>query len=214
MPTLERPDGATIHYEVEGTGFPLLLIAPGGVSSQIDFWERNAFNPMKELSDEFMLIGMDQRHAGTSYAPAKRFSWADGAEDQVAVLDAVGAERAHVMGGCIGCAYIWNLIQNAPGRIVAAVPQNPVGLDETNNLGVFYAMFNETMRVARAEGMAAVVKLAQENSLFVMNNGAGPFAPRIAADAEFAAEMSKMQVSEKIHAIRYPESASCCSKVV
>ena len=38
MPTVTRPDGAVIHYETWGDGFPLLLIAPGGVSSQIDFW--------------------------------------------------------------------------------------------------------------------------------------------------------------------------------
>ena len=198
MPTITRPDGATIHYEVEGSGFPLLLIAPGGVSSQIDFWDRNVFNPMKELSDEFMVVGMDQRHAGTSYAPAKPFDWADGAADQLAVLDAVGAERTHVMGGCIGCAYIWNLIQAAPERITAAVPQNPVGLDETNNLGVFYAMFNETMRVARSEGTKAVVALARQNPLFVMNNGAGPFAPRIAADEGFANEIAALPVESYV----------------
>jgi pimeloyl-ACP methyl ester carboxylesterase len=194
MPTLSRPDGATIHYEVQGSGFPLLLIAPGGVSSQISFWERNAFNPMTELSDEFMVIGMDQRHAGESFAPAKAFDWADGAADQVAVLDAVGAKRAHVMGGCIGCAYIWNLIQAAPERVAAAVPQNPVGLDESNNLGTFYAMFNETMRVARSEGPKAVVEAAKKNSLFVMNNAAGPFSARLGADEAFQAEIAKMPV--------------------
>ena len=35
MPTISRPDGSTIHYEVFGSGYPLLLIAPGGVSSEI-----------------------------------------------------------------------------------------------------------------------------------------------------------------------------------
>jgi pimeloyl-ACP methyl ester carboxylesterase len=192
MPTIARPDGATIHYEVAGSGFPLLLIAPGGVSSQIEFWERSAFNPLKELSDEFRVIGMDQRHAGRSLAPPKAWDWADAAADQVAVLDAVGAGSAHVMGGCIGCAHIWNLLQAAPGRISAAVAQNPVGLDETNNLGVFYAMFNETMRVARAEGMVGVVKAAMENPLFVMNNAAGPFAPTIAADEAVRDQIARM----------------------
>ena len=40
MPEITRPDGATIHYEVVGRGYPLLLIAPGGVSSQVAFWKR------------------------------------------------------------------------------------------------------------------------------------------------------------------------------
>jgi hypothetical protein len=30
MPTLQRPDGE-IHYEVHGSGFPVLLFAPGGL---------------------------------------------------------------------------------------------------------------------------------------------------------------------------------------
>lgn len=192
MTIIARPDGASIHYEVEGTGFPLLLIAPDGVSSQVEFWDQSAFNPMKELSDEFRVIGMDQRHAGTSFAPATPFSYAQTAGDQLAVLDDAGARRAHVMGGCIGGAYIWNLIQAAPERIAAAVAQNPVGLNETNNVGVFYAMFNETMRVAKAEGMKAVTAAAIQNSLFMANNAAGPFAPRIANDPAFRAEIEAM----------------------
>ena len=34
MPVFTRPD-AEIHYEVHGSGFPLLLFAPGGLSSQL-----------------------------------------------------------------------------------------------------------------------------------------------------------------------------------
>ncbi len=192
MPTISRPDGTTIHYEVFGGGYPLLLIAPGGVSSEIAFWGRSPFDPTKELADEFMVIGMDQRFAGSSYAPLKAFSYDDCSADQLAVLDAVGAERAHVMGGCIGCAHSWNLVQTAPGRISAAVCQNPVGIDETNTLGTFYAMFNETMRLARASGVKAVTAAAMENPLFVMNNAAGPFAPRINADPEFRGEVEAL----------------------
>ena len=55
MPTLSRPDGTTIHYEVFGSGYPLLLIAPGGVSSEIAFWGRSVFDPTKELANDFQL---------------------------------------------------------------------------------------------------------------------------------------------------------------
>ena len=61
MPELIRPDGAVIHYEVFGSGYPFLLLAPGGVNSQIEFWEHSAVNAITEFSDEFMVIGMDQR---------------------------------------------------------------------------------------------------------------------------------------------------------
>jgi pimeloyl-ACP methyl ester carboxylesterase len=192
MPTITRPDGATIHYEVFGSGFPLLLIAPGGVSSEIGIWERSAINPIKAYAENFTVVAMDQRHAGTSLAPMRPFSYDQCNEDQVAVLDALGFQRAHVMGGCIGCAHVWNLVENAPDRIAAAVTQDPVGLDETNDIGVFYAMFSETMRLARAEGLEAVIKSAQENTFFMANNAAGPFAPLLAASDEARTELIEM----------------------
>jgi pimeloyl-ACP methyl ester carboxylesterase len=194
VPLISRPDGASIHYEVFGQGFPLLLIAPGGVSSEIGFWERSTINPIKEFAGDFMVIGMDQRHAGQSPAPAEPFSYDQTVADQIAVLDAVGARRAHVMGGCIGCAHAWRLIHDAPERVAAAVCQDPVGLDETNTLGTFFRMFDETVRLARAEGMAAVVRAAQENPVFTLNNAAGPFAARLHADAAFREEVGAMTV--------------------
>jgi len=198
MPHVQRPDGATIHYELFGQGYPLLLIAPGGITSQIGIWERSAVNPIREFADGFMVVGMDQRHAGGSPAPAKPFSYAAAAADQIAVLDAIGARTAHVMGGCIGCAYVFNLIKSAPGRISAAVCQDPVGLDETNSPGTFYAMFNETMRLARAEGMGAVVDAAMKNPLFMLNNGAGPFSQRLHDDPAFREELRTMQVESYV----------------
>jgi hypothetical protein len=39
---------------------------------------------------------------------------------------------------------------------------------------------------------------AKENPLFVMNNGAGPFAPRIAADEAFAAEIAALPVESYV----------------
>jgi pimeloyl-ACP methyl ester carboxylesterase len=199
MPEIGRPDGATIHYEVYGSGFPLLLIAPGGVSSEIrSWWERSPVNPIKDLADEFMVIGMDQRHAGGSHAPAAAFSYDLAVADQIAVLDAVKAERAHVMGGCIGCAHAWRLTHDAPERIAALVCQNPVGLDETNRLGTFFDMFHPTMRLARAEGMEGVVRAAEANPVFMNNNEAGPFAQRIHDDASFREELRAMPVERYV----------------
>lgn len=184
MPEISRPDGATIHYEVYGAGYPLLLIAPGGVSSQVEFWQRSAINPIERFSASFQVIAMDQRHAGRSLAPMRPFSYDTCNADQLAVLDHLGIERAHVMGGCIGCAHIWRLISNAPARITAAVCQDPVGLDASNTMDVFYRMFHETVRLARAEGIEAVINSAEDNPLFVANNAAGPFAPLLHASEE------------------------------
>ena len=34
----------SIHYEEFGEGYPLLLLAPGGFNSTIEFWARAAIN--------------------------------------------------------------------------------------------------------------------------------------------------------------------------
>jgi pimeloyl-ACP methyl ester carboxylesterase len=132
MPTVQR-DGATIYYEVTGSGFPLLLLAPGGLNSAIPFWHRMPLNPIAAFSGEYQVIAMDQRNASQSTGPLPPGdSWTVYADDQLAVLDQLGIDRALVIGCCIGCSFIFELIERAPTRVVAGILMQPIGLDETN----------------------------------------------------------------------------------
>jgi pimeloyl-ACP methyl ester carboxylesterase len=196
MPHVERPDGARIYYEVRGDGFPLLLFAPGGISSQISFWEISAVNPF-DFSDEFMVIGMDQRNAGRSPGPLAAPTWEDHFGDQRAILDAVGAERTLLWGGCIGVAYVLRFIQGAPERVIGAVGQNPVGLfDGVNTRHTFFKMFEPTIEAAREGGMQAVVDAVLANPVFVRSNAGGPFAARIATDPAFRDQVLALDPAE------------------
>lgn len=96
MPEVTRPDGAVIHYKVYGSGPPLLLIAPGGLNSEIGFWANSPIDPTQAFADGFRVIAMDQRHAGASWNAPPTFSYEQATGDQIAVLDDAGAERAHV----------------------------------------------------------------------------------------------------------------------
>ena len=88
MPTIQR-GAATIYYEEHGSGFPLLLLAPGGLNSTVDFWSRMPLNPLAAFSaDGFRVIAMDQRNAGRSSGPLETADpWTMYADDQLAVLD-------------------------------------------------------------------------------------------------------------------------------
>ena len=142
MPVFERGD-RSLYYEAYGSGYPLLLIAPGGMRSVIEFWHRSAFDPTVEFAGDFRVIAMDQRNAGRSRAPVgSADSWQTYATDQLALLDHLGVDRCHIMGGCIGSSYCLGLIQAAPDRISAAVLQNPIGLNATNRED-FRGMFDE-----------------------------------------------------------------------
>tara|TARA_B110000014_G_C20034659_1_gene537473 strand:- start:168 stop:884 length:717 start_codon:yes stop_codon:yes gene_type:complete len=130
-----------ISYEVEGNGFPILLIAPGGMRSENALWANAPWNPRQELATEYQLIGMDQRNAGSSSAPITGSdSWEEYTYDQLGLLDAIGVDRCHVIGMCIGGPYIAGLLKSNPGRFASAVIFQPVGVD--NNRQAFYDMFD------------------------------------------------------------------------
>ena len=142
MAVFKRPD-AEIHYEVHGSGFPLLLFAPGGLRSQLAFWRHSPsnpdaappwMNPMADLASRFTVIGMDQRNAGNSRGSVtETHGWHTYASDHLALMDHLGHRRFHVMGGCIGGSYCFTLCEMAPERIGAAVLQNPIGLHENRD---------------------------------------------------------------------------------
>ncbi|MET9499267.1 alpha/beta hydrolase [Streptomyces sp. NPDC006552] len=191
MPEIERPDGARLHYEVHGDGFPVLLLAPGGADSRTGMWESNFYHPVSELSRHFRVIAMDQRHAGRSAdAPALPFSYERQAADQVAVLDALGVDRAHVVSAGSGTAQAWRLAHDAPERVCSVVAQEPVGIDPAvNSLATYLRTFDEAMRFPRAEGLPAVVAAAERDARFAVNAAAGPFAGRLREDPAFREEI-------------------------
>src|SRR5580765_2732639 len=60
-----------IRYEEAGAGFPLLLIAGGGMNSVMAGLPRSPFNPIEEFKDEYRCIYADLRNAnpGESSGP-------------------------------------------------------------------------------------------------------------------------------------------------
>ena len=142
MASFERGD-ATIHFDVEGDGFPVLLIAPGGMRSANELWLNMPWNP-RTLADEHLVIGMDQRNAGRSTAPVSADDgWSTYADDQLALLDHLGIDRCHIVGMCIGGPYIAGLLRLAPQRIAAAVLLQPVGIEpDGSNRAAFHEMFD------------------------------------------------------------------------
>ncbi|MGE0825509.1 MAG: alpha/beta fold hydrolase [Candidatus Binatia bacterium] len=140
MPIFTRGD-VKLYYEEHGKGFPLLLIAPGGMRSSVSFWEKTPWNVITQLSPHYRVIAMDQRNAGQSVAPIRRTdSWHVYTEDQLALMDHLGIDRFHVAGMCIGGSYIMGLIQAAPQRVTAAVLFQPIGM--LNNRQAFFEMFD------------------------------------------------------------------------
>jgi len=53
--------------------------------------------------------------------------WDSHTDDQLGLMDHLGIEKFLVLGFCIGGPFIWNLLERAPERVVAAVPATPSG---------------------------------------------------------------------------------------
>lgn len=119
------------HYEEAGSGFPLLLIAGGGLNSTISGLTRGSpFNPIEEFKGECRCIASDLRNAneGQSSGPLEiDRPWDAYTDDHLGLMDHLGIEKFMVLGFCIGGPFIWNLLRRAPDRIVAAVLAQPSG---------------------------------------------------------------------------------------
>jgi pimeloyl-ACP methyl ester carboxylesterase len=120
-----------IHFEEAGSGFPLLVIAGGGLNSTIANLSGNSpFNPMEEFKAEYRCIASDLRNAnsGQSSGPLEADRpWDAFTDDHLGLMDHLGIDKFMVLGFCIGGPMIWNLLKRAPDRVVAAVLAQPSG---------------------------------------------------------------------------------------
>lgn len=143
MPFYERGD-ARIHYEIHGKGFPVLMLAAGGMRSSIPFWAKSPLDAIELLAPHYRVIAMDQRNAGQSTAPISGTDgWRDYRDDQIGLLDHLGIDRFHAAGMCIGGSFIMELVHAVPERIVSAVMFQPIGYDDNHQ--TFVELFDGWM---------------------------------------------------------------------
>jgi pimeloyl-ACP methyl ester carboxylesterase len=120
-----------IRYEETGGGFPLLLIAGGGLNGSTIAGIRsgNPFNTIDALKGEFRCIYADLRNsAGESTGPLEvDRPWDSYTDDHLGLMDHLGIDKFMLLGFCIAAPFIWNLMKRAPNRVAAAVPAQPVG---------------------------------------------------------------------------------------
>src|SRR5437660_1199087 len=102
----------------------------GGLNSRVRNWPTAVFNAMEAFKGDFRCITMDQRNAngGESTGPIPASDpWGAFADDQLGLMDHLGAQKFFYMGYCIGGPFGLKLIERAPERVVAAVLCQPVG---------------------------------------------------------------------------------------
>ncbi|MGQ0794052.1 MAG: alpha/beta fold hydrolase [Deltaproteobacteria bacterium] len=91
-----KANGINIYYEAHGSGEPAVLI--GGLGSQLSSWAAQ----MPIYSEYFRVLAFDNRGMGRSDKPDVPYTTELMADDAAALMDALGIDRAHVLGKSMG----------------------------------------------------------------------------------------------------------------
>jgi 3-oxoadipate enol-lactonase len=115
MPYARSSDGIRLHYEVLGraNATPVLMIQ--GLGADKHGWDMQRF----ALALRYRVIALDNRGAGRSDKPFGHYTLEQMADDAMAVLDAVGVERAHVVGASMGGAISQIVGLKYPERVMS-----------------------------------------------------------------------------------------------
>jgi pimeloyl-ACP methyl ester carboxylesterase len=190
-------DGITTRYEVTGSGPPLLMYAPAGFDATLDKWATQGVYAKTRLSDhlqkKYTCIIFDRRECGQSGGRVERVTWAHYVAQGKGLLDHLKIERAHIMGGCMGCCPVAAFGVAYPQATLSMVLYWPVG-------GAKYRLsshqrFAEHLAFVHQNGLEAVVELiAKDGKPFGTDPRGGPWASVIKRDRAFAETYAKQNV--------------------
>jgi aminoacrylate hydrolase len=114
MPTVSIGD-ADIYYEEAGRGEALVLVP--GLSGQGSFWSQQ----VEAFKRDFRVIVHDHRGAGRSTHSQIKYSVEQMADDTLRLMDALGVERAHLVGHSTGGAIGQVIALDQPDRLRSLV---------------------------------------------------------------------------------------------
>jgi 3-oxoadipate enol-lactonase len=142
----ETLNGARVHYERSGTGFPVLFIHAGIADSRM--WEPQA----AAFAKSFDMVRPDLRGFGDTALPPAPYS---GIADLAALLDHLQIDRAHVVGCSMGGTLAIDLALEHPERVERLV-LIAAGVSGSNLGAADAALFTEIEEADKAGDMDAV----------------------------------------------------------
>lgn len=198
MPTA-RIDGIETRYEVLGSGPPILLYSPGGFDATVEKWSSLGIYKELKLLDQlpkhYTCIAFDRRETGRSGGRVEPIGWSDYARQGKGLLDHLGIEKAHHMGGCMGCSVAIAFAVAYPAATRSMILFWPVG-------GAKYRMtgqqrFAEHLAYVAQNGLPALVALARQgDKAFGADPRGGPWVSVIRSDPAFADRYAALDVEQ------------------
>lgn len=194
MPVTEI-DGIETHYEVEGDGPAILMYSPGGFDARIEQWTNlgvyKRIRLLDHLPKKYRCILFDRRENGQSGGRVERITWDHFVRQGAGLLDALNIEKAHIMGGCMGCSPVMAFAVAHPERTRSMVHYWPVG-------GAKYRIsshqrFARHLAFVEENGLDGVVELVKSHDKnFSADPRGGPWGQPIRNSADFAKQYAAL----------------------
>lgn len=196
MPTVMIDDIAT-RYELKGSGPPLLMFSPGGFDATVEKWSSLGIyaqtKPVDHLAKHYTCILFDRRECGESGGRVERVSWRDYAAQGKGLLDHLGIEKAHLIGGCLGCSPVLAFAVAYPRAVGSMILYWPAG--GARHRITSQQRFSDHLAFVGSNGLPAVVQLARESSkAFGGDPRIGPWAAVIRRNPGFAAHYASVDI--------------------
>jgi len=154
-------EAAGLYYELHGDAEAPPLILSSGLGGSASYWAPN----LPALAAHHRVLVYDHRGTGRSdRAPLDSLTVEDMADDVVALLDALGIDRAHLVGHALGAHIGLALALRAPDRLDRLVVVNGWGRLEAHTARCFDAR----LALLRTAGPVAFIR-AQPIFLYPAN---------------------------------------------
>jgi len=197
MPVVEI-DGIETRYEVVGNGPAILMYAPGGFDARLEQWtDLGVYKRIKlldHLPKNFRCILFDRRENGESGGRVEQITWKHFVKQGEGLLNELNIERAHILGGCMGCAPVAAFGVAHPDRALSMIHYWPVG-------GAKYRIsshqrFALHLAFVEENGLEAVVSLVRSHKKnFSGDPRGGPWGQPIRNSDEFARTYASLDIS-------------------
>ena len=191
-------DGINTRYEVIGEGPPLLMFSPGGFDATLEKWSTLGVyaktKPLDHLAKQYRCIIFDRRECGQSGGRVERVTWADYVAQGKGLLAHLNIEKAHLMGGCMGCCPVMAFAVAHPESTLSMILYWPVGGAKYRING--HQRFAEHLAFVHQYGLDAVVALvAKDGKPFGGDPRGGPWASVLKHDSAFIERYARQNVN-------------------
>jgi pimeloyl-ACP methyl ester carboxylesterase len=190
-------DGITTRYEVRGSGTPLLMFSPGGFDATLEKWTTLGvyarIKVLDHLSPHYTCIVFDRRETGQSGGRVERVTWAHYVAQGRGLLDHLKIDRAHIMGGCMGCSPAVAFGVAHREATLSLLLWWPVGGAKYRING--HLRFAEHVAYVKQHGLGQVAALAKSgDKSFGEDPRGGPWVSVLRRDAAFADAYVRLDV--------------------